>query len=133
MKLSQAIRKGIEMCGTQAFGAYFVRRLNTRVSAEEGLCPDSVAESCAYGAAINGFVGKLYDGDFEELNLQLSPYVRHELCNRFVTECPECRKAQYQGIAAKTLVIHLNDDHEWTREVIADYIEKEVDGKLSLE
>ena len=35
--------------------------------------------------------------------------------------CPACRS--YNNITVTSLVIHMNDDHQWTREAIADWVE----------
>lgn len=37
------------------------------------------------------------------------------------SHCPACRS--YNDIAVTSLVIHLNDDHRWTRERIADWVD----------
>lgn len=36
--------------------------------------------------------------------------------------CPQCRDAEFQRCLLAT-VVHLNDDHKWPREQIADWVE----------
>lgn len=95
MKFSDAIRLG-SMMKPQGFGDY---------ETEDG-------GTCAYGAACNAG-GLAYEdafpGDWTDVLIRIES-----------EECPAgC------GIPQRVdMIPHLNDDHKWTREQIADYVEK---------
>lgn len=99
MPLSVAIRLGA-MMKPQYYGSYF---------------SDDHGASCAIGAAFDaiGRPGAVQDwtvGGVEHWD---------RLTDRLKKlPCPECNRIQSQEI-----IPHLNDDHRWTRERIADYVE----------
>jgi hypothetical protein len=82
-------------------------------------------KSCAMGAAIEGLTGEFCDGidlvsrerldDLEEvLHRRYQPILKQRL------ECPHCpREREFLS----DLIIHLNDTHKLTREVIADFVQ----------
>jgi hypothetical protein len=95
MKLSDAIRLGA-MTGPQCFSGYF----------GEG------SSSCAMGSALiavgatHGGYGAIWDVFPEALLV--------------VPSCPSCGESLN---CVADGVYHLNDDHLWTREAIADWVE----------
>lgn len=96
VKYSEAIRLG-SMLRPQAFGVGF----------------DGVA-TCANGAAREA-VGKLNCDDYQ---------MRHyfPICETQMEYCPICRdQTMVPNLAG--CVAHLNDDHGWTREQIADFVQ----------
>lgn len=95
MKLSEAMRLGA-MLKPQAFGISFDGR-----------------GTCALGAAMDA-LGKLGTSIWI---IQLRPDIR-----RFqVADCPVCGRV-FNANGNQTIP-HLNDDHKWTRERIADWVE----------
>lgn len=107
MRLSEAIRLG-SMIRPQGFERLYVD-----------------GGSCAAGAALEA-VGRWKDGMFalglwgaigQEINAfpGLPPLHRQE--------CPTCQGGVMMGDWYSAL-IHLNDHHRWTREQIADWVEK---------
>lgn len=105
MRLSEAIRLGA-MLKPQAFGDY----------------TDGIG-SCAWGAA-NEAMGRPVD--HEEVDdawlVMLHPPVAHCPACGIVALSTPIDDAEGQGAIA-FLVEHLNDDHRWTREAIADWVE----------
>lgn len=104
MKLSEAIRLGA-MLKPQAHGHLW----------EDG-------KSCAFGAACDALGIALCDGD----------WVMFALARRFpaldaAVQCPACgwwrRLRTRHEYDLEDVIIHLNDDHRWKRERIADWIE----------
>lgn len=96
MKLSEAIRLGA-MVSAQGFG---------------GL---STGGRCALGAAADAIgIEDWVNGalDYWQLRQQW-PVLNASAC------CPEC----FDGEMALSVVWHLNDQHRWTRERIADWVE----------
>jgi hypothetical protein len=110
MQLSEAIEKGAQL-RPQAFGAYFTG--STRTDA----C------SCAIGAAYEATFKDMplaHDGvvnDFERLAAHY-PLLYDD--NKIY--CPECAGAEVKQDNLCNILIHLNDDHRWTREEIAGYV-----------
>lgn len=94
MKLSEAIRLGA-MMKPQAFEDYL----------DEG-------NTCAMGAALDA-IGQL---DSDHCDSEYFPLV-----DVAVTRCPICRLRTAAGNVSST-IFHLNDDHKWTRERIADWV-----------
>ncbi len=98
--LSQAIRLGSTF-HPQAF-SQLVNKSNGQM------------RTCALGAALEA-IGKLDERDPDQ-----------QLRNRFgndvteLVECPLCEGYRYNLLG---LVAHLNDEHRWTRERIADWLE----------
>lgn len=101
MILSEAIRLG-SMLHPQAFGKLWCER-------RDGLFGPYIREStCALGAAFEA-VGGYEARDF-------TPWSLFSVS----AACPQC------GVEAtvSNQITHLNDDHRWTRERIADFIEE---------
>lgn len=97
MQLSEAIRLGA-MLRPQAFGFYF-----------------EAGKSCAFGAAAEA--SGTTSGAWGRADLQIRgqwPWV-------FTTRarCPACLEPHH----VRRIVAHLNNDHRWTRERIADWVE----------
>lgn len=109
MKLSTAIRKGVARDGKQVFGDYFERN-------DDG----AIIGCCALGAARIGMNPK-------EPEL-VSIYRAFGRANDRVVHmgCP-IRRCEDRGRLANEpalrIVPHLNDDHKWKRERIADWLE----------
>lgn len=109
MKLSEAIRLGA-MLKPQAFG-----RISGPVDGPRGpgdvLGLRFVLGTCALGAAYDaGFIRQLADADVHDVEMY----------------CPACGQWSYGGEAVALvnhIVMHLNDEHRWTRERIADWVE----------
>lgn len=107
MKLSEAIREGAKL-RQQAFGKYFNEK-----------------SSCAVGAALEGSLQKekrletaqeYYSKFFISTFLaEIYPYFRTE-----VIDPVEKRKGRLEEV-----IQTLNDTHEWSRNQIADWLEKE--------
>ena len=107
-ELAEAIRFGARRRSEQAFGAYYQGR----------------HASCALGAAYEGLyrlpeeVGQLHPKRLDRL---------WECLEGTIRSCPEgCRKR----LILAAMIIHLNDDHRWSREQIASWLET-VNGKAS--
>lgn len=104
LKLSEAIRLGA-MLKPQAFGKAFV------------FVKFGELGSCALGAAedaINGPIYEASDGGAKQLEV----YERYSL-NKQRRDCPSCDRPG----RLSDVIVHLNDDHQWTRERIADWVE----------
>lgn len=100
-QLADAIRSGAEHRPRQAFGAYF----------------DDHGGSCALGAAYEG-VYRLPEQVAGTIPKRLDRFF-HCLDN-VSKRCPAgCRKR----IPVGALIVHLNDDHGWTREMIAAWLD----------
>lgn len=96
MRLSEAIRLGA-MLRPQAFGVIF-----------DG------SGTCALGAAYEA-IGKLHR--MEECDAREDwPWLKND---KLV--CPECGGSP--GFGPSVISAHLNDNHLWTREQIADWVE----------
>ena len=109
-ELAEAIRDGMRRRGAQAFGDYF----------------DGHGRSCALGAA--------YDGMYR-LPADTGVARPHQLDRLFnclentVRRCPEedCRKRLALGV----IIVHLNDDHRWSRERIAGWVAGASDSRAT--
>lgn len=100
MKLSEAIRLGA-MLNPQGFGK-FERNGNT----------------CALGAALATLTydkEKITQSEMFQIHWPWIVVQEQEIV------CPGCRK-QTRGCVF-FMIVHLNDDHYWTREQIADWVE----------
>jgi hypothetical protein len=81
--------------------------------------------SCVMGAAIEALTGEFCDAiDFasrERLDaLEETLHRRYQPILKQRVECPQCvREREFLS----DLIIHLNDTHKWTREVIADFVQ----------
>lgn len=103
-KLSELIREGAKL-HPQCKGVYF--------QISDGKC----FGSCAYGAALEAYTGAVIYGEYS-LNLDMlemacgvarDTVVLHPILNQ--------QKKMYAVVTA------LNDEHDWTREQIADWLE----------
>jgi len=99
--LAAAIRDGMRRRPDQAFGNYYEGR----------------RASCALGAAYEGIyrlpeeVGQLRPKRLDKIFDCLEGTIRR---------CPEgCKKS----LILAAMIIHLNDDHEWDRERIANWLD----------
>lgn len=108
MKLSEAIRLGA-MLKPQCFGRYFYR---------DG--------SCALGAAADALgvqVDQLCVGNGTIVpQIYASNWPRSSVTFMFMTVPPLCPACGQQRAAVDCLIRHLNDEHRWTREQIADVV-----------
>lgn len=100
MKLSEAIREGAKT-SQQGFG-----RLSQKIGEQ--------TFSCTLGAARDAVYLTLEQSDAHDLE-KIFP----ELKNHVLSPATKEKMFLYHCI------ISLNDDHEWTRERIADFVEKE--------
>ena len=111
IELADAIRFGAKRRPDQAFGEYYNGR----------------RASCALGAAYEGLyrlpeeVGQLHPKRLERLFDCLEGTIR---------SCPEgCKKRLILG----AIIIHLNDDHHWDRERIANWVVGNADATAKTE
>ena len=111
IELADAIRFGAKRRPDQAFGEYYAGR----------------RASCALGAAYEGLfrlpeeVGQLHPKRLERLFDCLEGTIR---------SCPEgCKKRLILG----AIIIHLNDDHQWDRERIANWVAGNTDATAKTE
>jgi rubredoxin len=101
MKLSDAIREGCRQSNAHV-GSYLI-----------GMPGDSFFGACALGAAALG--AGIDEADIHGSTLCTEwPELTHW------TECPECGA---EDELFNVVSHHLNDDHRWTREGIADFID----------
>ncbi len=63
--------------------------------------------TCAMGAAFDAIGEDTWITGWDETNRSLN-----------LGKCPECR-----GFVVGNLIVHLNDNHRWSRERIADFVE----------
>ena len=98
--LAQAILNGAHARPDQAFGDYFQGR----------------RASCALGAAYEG----MYHLPLDAAGIRPKHLERLFDCLEYtLRSCPEgCRKRLFLG----AMILHLNDDHHWTREAIAHWV-----------
>ena len=99
-ELAAAIRLGAERRPVQAYGSYFEGRRS----------------SCALGAAYEG----MYRLPEQAESLRPRRLERLFDClENTLRSCPEgCKKR----LALGAMILHLNDDHHWTRERIAQWV-----------
>lgn len=97
---SEAIREGAKL-RPQTIGTYF----------------DSIGRSCALGAALEACFG--YEEDDVVGLTEMFPYILN------VAPCPVNGCFLRDQTIVDVIVAHLNDDHLWTREQIADWLESE--------
>jgi hypothetical protein len=105
MKLSEAIREGAAI-RPQAFGNYI------DITGTGQVC------TCALGAAYEVIFGHLPKND--------QPGLRQDL----IGQCPDTGRLIQMPesifeISVMQAIVHLNDDEEWTREEIADWLESQ--------
>lgn len=111
MKLSEAIREGAKK-RPQAFGAYFKRDNN------DILC------SCALGAAYENLrdITRPQGLSTEDYLIDSYPWLADDINERCPTEDCSSLDADAKRL---DVVAHLNDEHKWTREAIADWLESQ--------
>jgi len=83
-----------------------------------GTLLDSHGRTCALGAAVEAIKGDVSESHLGESALA----ERFGLAMRGQERCPVCDEKPVAGSICD-VVAHLNDDHEWTREAIADWLE----------
>lgn len=106
-ELADAIRKGARCRHEQLFGAYF----------------EGTERSDALGSAYEA----IYRLPADATGIRPKGIYKFFAClDDRVRQCPEpgCIKHHFLD----TLIIHLNDDHLWSRERIAAYIDGELDA-----
>lgn len=108
IRLSEAIRLG-SMLRPQAFGVFF-----------DGL------GTCAQGAALEAIGHHICDGNKHEAMAMAWPWAHcgHSEslhCTSRTHRCPECPT---WNRCVSAVVAHLNNDHRWSRERIALYVEQ---------
>lgn len=107
--LAEAILAGSRRRPKQSFGTYF----------------GSDGSSCALGAAYEGVY--LLPGDAADIVPQRLDRFFHCLEN-VSRHCPAgCRK----HIPIGAMIVHLNDDHHWTRERVARWLGGELNGEAT--
>lgn len=108
-ELAAAIRAGAERRPDQAFGDYFIGR----------------RASCVLGAAYEGIYRLREDMDKRRPTKDLEWFF--DCLDSTVRYCPHegCKK----HLVLSALLVHLNDDHSWTRERIAGWLETLEPGK----
>jgi hypothetical protein len=106
-ELAAAILHGATQRPEQAFGHYFEGR----------------RASCALGAAYEGFYRLPTDAEgIRPRNLERL----FDCLENTLRSCPEgCKKR----LALAAMILHLNDDHQWTRERIAAWVAPAPDKK----
>lgn len=99
-ELARAILDGAHARPEQAFGDYFQGR----------------RASCALGAAYEG----MYHLPLDASGIRPKHLERLFDCLEYtLRSCPEgCKKRLFLG----AMILHLNDDHHWTREAIAHWV-----------
>jgi hypothetical protein len=99
-ELAQAILAGAQARPEQSFGEYFQGR----------------QASCALGAAYEG----MYPLPSDASNVRPRHLERLFDCLEYtLRSCPEgCKKRLSLG----AMILHLNDDHRWTRQAIAEWV-----------
>lgn len=101
-ELAEAIRAGADRRPEQAFGDYFHGR----------------HASCALGAAYEGMYRLPDNMEGRRPTKDLEEYF--DCLDGTVRPCPAapCRKV----LTLSALIVHLNDEHRWTREAIATWV-----------
>ena len=107
-ELAKAIRDGSHARPEQAFGEYFQGR----------------HASCALGAAYEG----MYPLPADASGIRPRHLERLFDCLEYtLRRCPEgCKKRLSLG----AMILHLNDDHQWTREGIAEWVTAPADPQV---
>ena len=101
-ELAEAIHTGMRRRPEQAFGAYFEGRNS----------------SCALGAAYDGLYRLPHEhGPLRPLHLErVFDCLENTLRHCPIDGCPK-------SLMLASVIVHLNDDHEWSREQIADWLQ----------
>jgi hypothetical protein len=111
-ELASFIRAGVNRRPTQAIGHYF----------------EGTGASCALGAAYEGMYRLPSDTGQANPSRDLDWFFA---CLDSVKRCPAEKCTKKLSLAA--LIVHLNDDHRWSREQIADWVSGEQIGSESAE
>ena len=126
MKLSEAIRKGCQAIPDQAVGDYFGEK-QTNPPQETTL----VLTACALGAAAYGTFGVRCFINQSMKNFDDILHKEYEVLSQESIQCPADEKCDFhERLCFKEkhslygLIVHLNDDHTWTRERVADLVER---------
>jgi hypothetical protein len=131
MKLSEAIRAGSKM-KAQGFKAlfgfkdfnygYYTSEKDFKIATQQR----AEKTSCALGAALDGIGYNHYRvPDLKMFLTKEFPILQEPLIN-----LPNER--MYGIINIEATIIELNDEHHWTREAIADWVEQEEKARESL-
>ena len=109
IELADAIAEGAKRRPSQAFGEYF----------------SSKGGSCALGAAYEGMYRLPDNADGTRPTKDLEWFF--DCLEGSVRKCPAdgCRKR----LTLASILVHLNDEHRWSREAIAAWLEKENGSK----
>lgn len=116
MKLSEAIREGAKL-RPQGFDDYFPKQ---RVDVDD----DIVTCSCALGAAFEAYMIDRGGTSIEAVRASSWEIEWEDLGGeKFNRPCPACPRENFPVIGQ--CISHLNDHHRWTREEIADWVQRE--------
>lgn len=107
--MAQYMRKGIELSPTQNFWTYF----DTTNGGIDHTCSD------AFGAIYLGVLGRVPRPEFDWSCIQYRLDGDTEKIQKAVFINPVTSKEQ----SLRHIIINLNDEHRWTREQIADWLE----------
>lgn len=77
---------------------------------------DVAVRTCALGAALHAMGRLITQDDLSDVVVAIFPELHTPVM------CPECKVSDELG----DLVVHLNDEHKWTRNRIADWIDDDV-------
>jgi hypothetical protein len=104
VRMSDAMRRGAAK-RPQAFGT---------------VVDPATGGTCAWGAAMDGvdrlqFVNGVYIASGEQVRRRYG----WQIVERMAT-CPACNRRQSN---VGEIIVHLNDQHRWTREAIADWLD----------
>lgn len=106
MKLSDAIRLGAMLRPVQAFYRLY---------------DPGTGGSCALGAAAEAIGSGVFpDGYTVDAHARVP---REWYVLRPTTMCPHCERSPAGAIQIDHVIVHLNNEHRWTREAIADWVE----------
>lgn len=106
MKYSEAIRLGAMMSPGQAYGEL----------------RDSNGNTCARGAAMDA-IGIL-DGWIRGRDITAFQKMESQFpIEKAPASCPLCKGSWAYPYDVITAVVHLNNEHKWTRQQIADWVE----------
>jgi len=129
MNFIEAVKKGIELVPTQLRGRFTDDWLN-------------VTAACVLGTAVIGQVGRDSNGNITFPEHQLEVFFK-EVQSKINAPCPEkCSISDIQkrfagfwdvlsdkDLSVKTMMVHLNDHHKWTREQIIEWFEPIADKR----
>lgn len=117
MKLSEAIKLG-SMLHPQGTGAYASEE-HTFLMGQQ---VSTGIRTCAYGAALIAVGNSVEVCLSKSIEIQVDAPDEWDTVTERILVCPAdgCGKVD----RGDNLIFHLNDDHEWTREQIADWVEQ---------